>query len=231
MQQHLEVLGNLPEAIGNADGLYEGDLVSYFRVLFFEASNLNNPYHNFRHTLHVSWLCYEACRYYRTELTARQMRILLIAALFHDFDHPGQPHPGEPDPDKINIDIAIAGLRRHIVPQDRALLPEIEAVIEATHFPYKIAAEQLDLLSKIIRDADLAQALSPTWIQQVVIGLAREWGMKPLDVLRQQGSFLAGLPFNTQWAREAFPPELIAAKREEVKKLLEILAPEPATAA
>jgi hypothetical protein len=26
------------------------------------------------------------------------MRNLLIAALFHDFDHPGHPHPSENDP-------------------------------------------------------------------------------------------------------------------------------------
>lgn len=225
----LEVRGNLPEIIANDEGLYEGDLILYFRVLFYQANNLNNPYHNFRHTLHVMWLCYDACRYYRDELTPRQMRVLLTAALFHDFDHPGRPNSAEQDPDKINIEIAIAGLREHIAPDDRALLPEIEAVIEATHFPYKAGGETLDLLGKIIRDADLAQALSPTWIQQVVIGLAREWGVKPLDVLRAQASFLAALPFNTRWAREAFPQELIDAKGEEVRKLLQIL--EPAIAA
>ena len=71
---------------------------------------------NFRHTLHVLWLCQKACRYYQKTLTPRQMRNLLIAALFHDFDHPGHPHPGEQDPDRINIRIAIAGLRRHITP-------------------------------------------------------------------------------------------------------------------
>src|SRR5215472_15771821 len=86
------------------------------------------------------------------------------------------------NPDRLNIDIAIASLRRHIMPIDRACLPEIEALIEATHYPYKITSDALDLLGNIIRDADLAQALSPVWIQQVVIGLAEEQGVKPLDV-------------------------------------------------
>jgi hypothetical protein len=77
-------------------------------------------------------------------------------------------HPGRCDTDRINIRIAIAGLRRHIMADDRASLPEIEALIEATHYPYKTAGEELDLLGKILRDADLAQVFSPVWIQQVV---------------------------------------------------------------
>jgi hypothetical protein len=166
-----DVTGDLPEIIGNEERLYAGDLSLYFRILFFESSNLNNPYHNFRHTLHVVWLCHKACRYYQEQLAPRQMRNLLIAALFHDFDHPGRPRRGEEDPDRINIDIAIAGLRRYIMSSDHLCLPEIEALIEATHHPYKIGSDELDLLGKIIRDADLAQALSPVWIQQVISAL------------------------------------------------------------
>jgi hypothetical protein len=221
-----EISGDIPEIIGNTEGLYDGDLTDYFQVLFFKARNLNNPYHNLRHTLHVLWLCYKACRYYERELTSRQMRILLITAFFHDFDHPGHPHPGEKDPDRINISLAIAGLRRYIAPHDRAFLSEIETLIEVTEFPYKTGGEELDLLGKIIRDADLAQALSPVWLQQVVIGLAREWEVQPLEVLRAQASFLAALHFNTSWARRLFPKELIEVKIEEARKLLFFLEAE-----
>lgn len=226
----LDISGDLPTVIGNDERLYEGDLIPYFQILFFKARNLNNPYHNFRHTTHVLWLCYNACRYYRDELTPLRMRILLIAALFHDFDHPGHPHPGEENPDAINIAIAIAGLRQYITTSDHALLPEIEALVEATHFPYKIDGGELDLPSKIIRDADLAQALSPVWIQQVVLGLAQEWRVTPVEVLKAQASFLANLPFNTEWARQLFPRELVRAKIEEAEKLLKLLETEPAIA-
>ena len=106
---------------------------------------------------------------------------------------------------------------------DRAFQPEIEALIEATQYPNKIGSEKLDLLGRIIRDADLAQALSPTWIQQVIIGLAAEWGVHPIEVLRVQASFLAGLSFHTRWARQLFPQELIQAKIEEVEQLLRCL--------
>jgi hypothetical protein len=207
--------GDLPKIIGNEERLYEGDLIPYFRVLFFKLSNSENPYHNFRHTLHVLWLCYDACHFYRKELSPRLMRSLLIAALFHDFDHPGHTPAGEDDPDRTNIPIAIDGLREHILPEDRALLREIEAIIEATHFPYKVTGEKLDLLGKIIRDADLAQALSSAWIQQVVIGLALEWGVKPLEVLRLQPRFLSSLRFNTEW-RAAFSSR--SSSREKWKK-------------
>ena len=224
-----DVTGDLPEIIGNEEHLYEGDLSLYFCILFFESCNMNNPYHNFRHTLHVVWLCHKACQYYKEQLAPRQMRNLLIAALFHDFDHPGHSHRGEEDPDRLNIDIAIASLRRHIMPIDRPCLPEIEALIEATHYPYKITSDALDLLGNIIRDADLAQALSPVWIQQVVIGLAEEQGVKPLDVLRAQVPFLTALQFNTGWARQLFPPEFVQAKIKEAKQLLRLLQSEPSS--
>jgi hypothetical protein len=218
-----DVTGDLPQVIGNDERLYEGDLMLYFRTLFFQSRNLHNPYHNLRHTLHVVWLCHKACRYYQDELSPRQMRNLLITALFHDFDHPGHSHPGENDPDRINIQIAIAGLRRHILPADHVFLPEIETLIEATQYPYKVGSDKLDLLGQIIRDADLAQALSSAWIQQIIVGLAVEWGVHPIEVLRGQASFLAGLSLYTRWARELFPQELIQAKIEEGEQLLRLL--------
>jgi hypothetical protein len=226
-----EVTGDVPKIIANEERLYEGDLTEYFRVLFFKSNNLNNPYHNFRHMLHVLWLCHKACRYYQNHVAPRQMRNLLITALFHDFDHPGHAHPGVDDPDRINIEIALAGLRQYIMSADRAFLLEIEALIWATQYPYKIGSEKLDLLGKIIRDADLAQALSPVWIQQVVIGLAQEWGVTPLEALRRQVPFLAGLRFSTEWAGELFLPEFVQAKIEEAEQLLWLLESEPASAA
>ena len=63
-----EVIGDIPKIIGNEERLYEGDLTEYFRVLFFKSSNLYNPYHNFRHMLHVLWLRHKACRYYQNRL-------------------------------------------------------------------------------------------------------------------------------------------------------------------
>ena len=100
----------------------------------------------------------------------------------------------------------------------------VEALIKATHYPYAVAGEQLDLSGQIIRDADLAQSLSTVWIQQVIIGLARERRVSPLEVLKTQPAFLAALSFNTEWARERFPARLVAAKIAEAERLLALLA-------
>jgi hypothetical protein len=76
------VIGGIAPIISNDHGLYEGNLVGYFHALFFDATNLDRPYHNLRHMLHVTWLCYQAAEFYQDRLTPRQIRNLLIAALF-----------------------------------------------------------------------------------------------------------------------------------------------------
>jgi hypothetical protein len=75
------------------------------------------------------------------------------------------------------------------------------------------------------------QSWATVKIQQVVIGLAQEWGVKPLEVLRAEGSFLAAVSFYTCWARELFPQELVQAKIEEAEQLLRVLEAEPGIAA
>jgi hypothetical protein len=226
-----EITGDLPDIIENGENLYLGNLIAYFQILFYKSRNTHNPYHNFRHSLHVLWLCHKACRYYRAQLTPRQMRDLLVAALFHDFDHPGHPHPEEADPDRLNINIAVASLRKYLLAEDRGSLPEIEALVELTHFPYETAGREVGLLGRILRDADRAQALSPVWLQLVVFGLARERGIEPIDVLRGQTAFLGALSFDTRWARQLFPKKLIRAKIAEAEKLVRLLETDPAIAA
>jgi hypothetical protein len=46
----------------------------------------------------------------------------------------------EVDPDRINIPIAITGLRRYVMPADHPFLPQIEA----THYAYKTGSDKLD---------------------------------------------------------------------------------------
>ena len=52
--------GDLPKIIANQERLYEGSLTFYFRTWFFMSTNIYNPYHNFRHMLHVLWLCHQS---------------------------------------------------------------------------------------------------------------------------------------------------------------------------
>lgn len=210
--------GSLPGIIRNEEGLYEGDLVHYFQVLFHHAQNVAHPYHNFRHMCHVVWLCYQACLFYRDALSPRQMRNLLIAALFHDFDHSGQMGH-----DDLNIARAIRGLRKHALAADLPYLEEIAELIRTTEYPHMTPPEKLDLCGKILRDADVSQAMSVAWIQQVVFGLAAEWNKKPIEVLKVQEPFLQCLSFHTTWALQQFPKCEISAKIREAAELVELL--------
>lgn len=221
MSPTLDVKGSLPEIIRNNGGLYDGDLKRYFRILFFQAENLNNPYHNFRHMCHVVWLCWTACRYYEKELTPRQRRALLIAAMFHDFNHTGKFGP-----DSVNIQRAIDAVDQYLDPADRDLRSDIVRMIKATEYPYKVPIELLDLSALILRDADMSQAFSVAWIQQVVLGLSSEWGKTPLEVLKLQAPFLNSLTFHTAWAREQFPDAQVNQKIREAQELILLLTDE-----
>ncbi len=210
--------GSLPSIIRNDDKLYEGDLIPYYQVLFNYAQNLHHPYHNFRHMFHVLWLCYQACLFYRTSLSPRKMRDLLVAALFHDFNHSGMMGN-----DDLNIIRAIRELRQYVVSIDVPYLDDISGLIRATEYPYVVPVEKLDIRGKILRDADVSQALSVAWLQQVVFGLAKEWNRRPLEVLKMQESFLKGLTFHTEWALRQFPEYEIQAKIKEAQELFELL--------
>lgn len=214
------VRGSLPEIIRNDHSLYEGNLRWYFLKIFYNAQNLWHPYHNFRHMTHVLWLCYQACGYYQAKLSPHTMRMLLIAAMFHDFDHSGLSGN-----DDLNIERAVRGLKKHIAPEDEPHAECISELIRTTEFPHKGDSAGLPLTARILRDADMCQALSSVWIQQVAFGLAAEWGKTPIEVLNAQESFLYGLTFNTRWAEQMFPEEVIEEKVNEVRGLLEILNP------
>lgn len=213
-----QVSGSLPAIIRNDERLYEGDLQAYFQIVFQYAQNLHHPYHNFRHMFHVVYLCYDACLFYEQALSSREMRNLLIAAMFHDFDHAGVA--GD---DARNIEAAINGLQRHIQEEDWLERATIAQLIRATQYPYVIEADSLSLSARILRDADVAQAFSPAWIQQVVFGLAAEWGKKPIDVLRMQVPFYGSIDMLTDWGVKTFPPEDIASKITEAEELLALI--------
>ena len=208
----------VPVIIQNDANVYEGNLDHYFRAIVNEARNLRNPYHDFRHMLHVTWLCYLSCISYADELDRRQRRNLLIGALCHDVNHPGTP--GDDD---LNIIRAIRWFERHALDEDKPYMPDIREIMRATEFPHTTATESLELRCQIIRDADLAQALDPAWIQQIVFGLSEEWGKTPLEVLKSQEVFLGNLKFNTAWAQQLYPQSRIDERILEGRRLVEIL--------
>lgn len=220
VRQTLQIKGDIPAIVRNDAGLYLGDLKHYFRAVFFDAPNVNAPYHNFRHMVHVLYLCYDACLFYADKLTPREMRNLLIAALVHDFDHTGDSYD-----DAVNIKRAINGLFFHLADEDIDDFDNISYIVRCTQFPYELPSDKISLLGQIIRDADLSQNFSVAWIQQVVFGLSEEWGNKtPLQVLEMQEKFMRDvLHYHTEWGQQKFPPSDIEEKIAEARALVEIL--------
>jgi hypothetical protein len=187
---------NVIQIINNVEDKYPGDLKHYLRVIWY-SPNVNVPYHNLRHMLHVMWATYQGAQYYKDQIDPRTLRNMLIAALFHDYNH-----PGESGNDSKNIEIAIKGLKTFILHQDRPFLDEICGYIKATQFPH--LKLDLTLPGKIIRDADVAYTLSDAWIQTVSFGLSEEIGLSTEEMLRGQEGFLKSLQFETEWAKNEY---------------------------
>lgn len=217
------ITGGLPSVLLNSEGLYEGDLKHYFRVVQTFARNLNKPYHNFRHMMHVVYMCHEALRYYsKTEnpFDKATARTLLIAAMFHDFDHTGLAGN-----DDLNIELAVRGFRKHVAGIDnfKNRVDEVERLMRWTEFPHMVRSSAISQVGRVLRDADVSQALSISWYQQVIVGLSEEQRRPQIEVLADQKTFLANLKFQTVWGRETFSEESIQEKIHEAEELLMIL--------
>lgn len=203
------------QIIKNSNNRYDGDLVHYYKKLM-KASNVYTHYHNVRHMLHVLWEAYDGGVH--MGLNRTDLRILLIAAMYHDFDHSGKKNPGG---DRENIDRAIEALRRDILfPNDLQYIDKIESAIHMTEFPY--VEETDDIISLILRDADMSQTFSPVWIQSVLFGLGKELEMSYEEMLRMQIPFLQKQEFFTSWGKNKFEP-LKSERISVVNQMIELI--------
>ncbi len=206
------------EIVENVEGIFSGNLIYYYQVVLKHARNLRNDYHNFRHMFHVMWACYQGCLYHQDELSPGQIRNILIAAIFHDFNHSGRT--GDDD---LEIERALRRLRMYIHDSDRASLSGIEGMIRATQFPYQVMDVELPLGALILRDADMSQTFSVAWFQQVILGLGEEMGMGHEQMLAMQPGFIRSVKFLTAWGKETFSQAVVEKKAKEAEKLLELL--------
>jgi len=206
----------ITEIIKNNEGLYEGDLKHYYKIIF-TAPNVNNPYHNFRHMIHVLYQSYEAARYckYDEIFGARKFRAFLIAALFHDFGHSGQMGN-----DAQEIATALKGVEEYILEEDRDLLPLISELITFTEYPYVNTV--IPLGSEILRDADMSQTFSDVWMQQIVFGLAQEQNISPVESLKAQVNFLLSIRFHSPWGKEVLARQ-VGERIREIREFVSLL--------
>lgn len=200
MTSQLSLLG----VINNEEGLYDGNLAPYF-VGFFRSSGILNPYHNFRHGTHTMWESYDGAAFHH--LMPRKFRNSLIGGLKHDENHSGKIR----GKDREEVATAVKSLRETILEEDRPELSEIEDLLWATEFPYTIAADQLTIGQKIIRDADMSQNFSTAWMQQSWLGLAQEMDAELVKFLKFRPEFLKSIVFHSAWGKQKFESRRQAA--------------------
>lgn len=192
-------------------------LSSILKYHFDSSKSLNAPYHNLYHCLVVADNCLEASSYYNLD-TVKELSII-VAALFHDFDH----SMGELK-DSENIKNAIIAFEKWYDINKKDLNIDhdmVVDVIKATEYPYVIDAKDLTLEQKIIRDADLCQTFVDNRIQQVYIGLSAEMKIRILDMLNGQIKFIESIVPNTDWFKLKFNKEKNRVI-EEVNKLIKL---------
>lgn len=146
------------------------------------------PYHNLNHLLTVTQHCHNAL-FYEAKVTRFGEEHLLMAALFHDFNHSaGQ------ETDAVNVSWAKDKLQIFCENEDIPLdVDFMHSIIDATQYPYVIPAEELTIYQKIIRDADLCQIYEYNWLQQNIFGLAQEMNLSVTSLIAGQRKFLENI--------------------------------------
>ena len=179
----------------------------------------NNPYHNNFHLEHVCLFTIEGCEYY--EVLDPHKKLVLTAALFHDFNHSGGRNKNDDD----NIKLAIDGFNQFNSKFEMFSEEECNVItnlIKSTRYPY--VSECSSLFEKILRDSDILQGpFCQNYINGIVNGLAKEIGIPLLSMLKGQVDFLKNSKFCTEWATKKFESILpsVLKKVEIAKSILE----------
>ena len=128
------------------------------------------PYHGTPHLLVVALAVLELAA--GEHLTADTTDLVLLAALFHDYDHAGATD------DRVNIARAVAAVRAHCAFHD---VDRIAELVEATRFPHDGPSD--DPLVAVVRDADIAwSSLLVPDAQRFRNGLAEERGVPAAEL-------------------------------------------------
>lgn len=144
-------------------------LTSLGRIVGYVLAPENDThlgYHNPGHCMRVAMRAWELAN---LEGETEDVRLLIIAALFHDFGHTGKR------PDIDNIEIAVKGMRDCPAVQEEFCLTDIrtiEQLIRVTEFPF--IHDPKTPHEKIIRDADMMESFEPYHIKTILYNLREE---------------------------------------------------------
>lgn len=175
------------------------------KTYILENNLVENDYHNNEHMINVFNNVMILFNHYKDEyeLTPYDKLILGLAALFHDFDHSGGRLK-----DSENIELALLALKEFLVTRinfarvtisKSDLYDDIKNIIVATEFPHLDI--DLDILQKIIRDADTMGGIIDGW-KSVVTNLASEYNKSIEEFIPTQIKFLDTVKFNTDYCND-----------------------------
>ena len=152
-------------------------------------------YHGYQHLLTVAINCFDLGEYYFSNGKIRQeIRLLVLAGLYHDWDHTGGQYE-----DSINIAKATVGMVKHVAELEDfsdADISKISKLISMTEFPHR--GVPVSLSEKIIRDADLLQFAEEDF-DRWAEGLTEESGNSV--TVESTKKFLEKQTIYTSWAK------------------------------
>lgn len=152
----------------------EFNISDYLKI--FMVNNHSNalPYHNFYHSIVVTDAIIEYVTYclkYDNKPNVEQYRLLLIAALFHDFNHSGGVHDDEWNINQAKSDISLIMLEQG---ENEGDVMTVCSLIDATRYPYTIENEDLTPFQAALRSADLLMIDQDNYFQTIIMGLSNE---------------------------------------------------------
>ena len=172
-----------------------GDALSF---ILKNSKSIYSPYHNLNHNVTATVFAYYTGK--SEKLSKEEMKELLIAAIFHDYNHTA----GE-SKDDVNIKNAKKGVKQFVEENKVDVnLEKIDDILDATEFPYKIEDDKLNIQQKIIRDVDLMQLFEPMRLQFNYLGLQKEAGITFEKQLENQQKFYKILNFKTKFGKELY---------------------------
>jgi hypothetical protein len=178
------------------------DIFYQAKTYILENNLVENDYHNNEHMINVFDNAMILFNHYKDEykLIPYHKLVLGLASLFHDFNHSGGKLK-----DSENIELALVALKEFLVSRinfsrvtinKSELYDDIENIIIATEFPHLDI--DLDILQKIIRDADTMGGIIDGW-KSVVANLASEYNKTLEEFIPTQIKFLDTVKFNTDY--------------------------------
>lgn len=182
------------------------DIFELAKTYISENNLVENDYHNTEHMINVFNNSMLLFNHYEKEyqLEPYHKLVLGLAALFHDFNHSGGKLV-----DKENIKLALVALEEFLNEMCKSdLYDDIKSIIIATEFPH--LDMDLDILQKIIRDADTMGGIIEGW-QSVVSNLASEYNKTLVEFIPSQIKFLDVVKFNTDYCNQ-----LLQSNKEKI---------------